>query len=165
MEGTGKTDGGTGEGGSSGGGSQGPSGSGEPGPGGKPGPPGAPDSGPAMPGGTPQTQPPPEPAGPSQAELDLLDTYGAAALKRIKSQARNSEQGVRGTVVFEFEVSRKGYLLDVRIVKSSGHNNLDSDVLEAARAAFNEKHEIIPFPRDVTIDKWAFRKSIKYPLY
>lgn len=166
--------GGSGGSGTPGGGSGGPPGDKEPGPGGKPGPPGAPDKGPAAPAGSPggtdkpdtgPPPPPPPPPGPSQAELNLLEDYGAKAFKRIKSQARNSEQGVRGTVVFEFDVSRKGYLLDVRVVKSSGHNNLDQDVLEAARAAFNEKYEIIPFPKDVSVDKWSFRKSIDYPLY
>lgn len=160
--------GGAGGTGTPGGGSGGPPGDKEPGPGGKPGPPGAPDKGPAAPAGSPDgtdTGPPPPPPGPSQAELNQLEDYGAKAFKRIKSQARNSEQGVRGTVVFEFDVSRKGYLLDVRVVKSSGHNNLDQDVLEAARAAFNEKYEIIPFPKGIKLDKWSFRKSIEYPLY
>lgn len=163
--------GGAGGSGTPGGGSGGPPSDKEPGPGGKPGPPGAPDQGPAAPAGNPSgadkppAGPPPPPPGPSQAELNLLEDYGAKAFKRIKSQARNSEQGVRGTVVFEFDVSRKGYLLDVRVVKSSGHNNLDQDVLEAARAAFNEKYEIIPFAKDISVDKWSFRKSIQYPLY
>jgi TonB family protein len=166
--------GGAGGSGTPGGGSGGPPSDKEPGPGGKPGTPGAPDQGPAAPAGSPggadkpetgPPPPPPPPPGPSQAELNLLEDYGTKAFKRIKSQARNSEQGVRGTVVFEFDVSRKGYLLDVRVVKSSGHNNLDQDVMEAARAAFNEKYEIIPFPKDISLDKWSFRKSIEYPLY
>lgn len=164
--------GGTGGSGTPGGGSGGPPGDGPPGPGGKPGPPGAPDKGPATPQGTPggtdkpaPPPPPPPPPGPTQAELNLLEDYGAKAFKRIKSQARNSEAGVRGTVVFEFEVNRKGTLLDVRVVKSSGHNNLDNDVLEATRAAFNEPHEIIPFGKDVSLKQWSFRKSLEYPLW
>jgi protein TonB len=127
---------------------------GAPGTAGQAGPPAAPDAGPPAP-----------PPGPSAHELSLLGDYGNKALRRIKSQARNSEEGARGTVVFEFAVDRKGRLLDVRVVESSGHNNLDNDVLEAARAAFNERYEIIPFPADVSLDKWVFKKSITYPLY
>lgn len=129
------------------------------------GPTAQPPSGGAGGQGAPSTGPPAAPPGPSQQELNLLGDYGAAAAKRIRSQCRNSEQGARGTVKIEFEVDRKGRLLDVRVVESSGHNNLDNDALEATRAAFNEKHEIIPFPKDITVPDWKFRTSIKYPLY
>jgi len=115
--------------------------------------------------GAPNLGPPSPPPGPSEHELSLLGDYGATAAKRIRSQARNSEQGARGTVKIAFDVSNKGRLLDVRVVDSSGHNNLDNDALEATRAAFNEKHEMIPFPADVTVKQWTFTTSIKYPLY
>jgi TonB family protein len=116
-------------------------------------------------GGGPVVGVPAEPPGPSQRELDLLADYGNAALKRIKGQARNPESGGEGTVVFEFEVARDGSLVEVSLVDDSGHELLGNDVLEAARAAFNEAHEKIPFPREVKVKRWTFRKSIKYPLY
>lgn len=105
------------------------------------------------------------PPGPSQHELDLLRDYGDKARKRIKSQARNSEAGARGTTKIEFTVSRTGRLLDVKTAVSSGFNNLDNDSLEACRAAFNDAWEIVPFPKDVSLDKWNFRMDITYPLY
>jgi TonB family protein len=108
---------------------------------------------------------PPAPPGPTQAELSVLEYYGTKAFKHIKSQARNSETGVRGTAVFEFEVSRKGTLLDVCVVKSSGHNDWDNDVLEATWATFSEPHEIIPLGKDISLMQWVFRKSLEYPLW
>ena len=42
---------------------------------------------------------------------------------------------------------------------------MDNDTLEATRAAFNERHEKIPFPPDVKVASWTFVMSIKYPLY
>ena len=105
------------------------------------------------------------PAGPSQRELELLRDYGDKARKRIKSQARNSEAGARGTVRIGFTVSKKGRLLDVTVVKTSGFNNLDNDSMEACRAAFNDAWEIIPFPKDVQVDKWGFQMDLAYPLY
>jgi protein TonB len=105
------------------------------------------------------------PPGPSAAELRLLGEYGDAARLRIRSQARNPEQGGEGTVTFEFEVARDGHLIDVRVVRSSGYANLDNDALEATRAAFNERAEKVPFPRDVTVASWTFVMSLKYPLY
>jgi len=132
-------------------------------------------SGGAAPGGGGQSQgdggsagpppPPPPPPGPSPHELDLLKAWGDKARKRIRSQGRNSEEGARGTVRFEFDVSRRGRLLDVRLTKSSGYNNLDNDALEATRAAFNEAWEIVPFPDDVSVDKWTFPMDLTYPLY
>lgn len=105
------------------------------------------------------------PPGPSAAELQLLGEYGDAARLRIRSQARNPEQGGEGTVTFEFEVARDGHLIDVRVLRSSGYANLDNDALEATRAAFNERAEKKPFPRDVTVASWTFVMSLKYPLY
>jgi TonB family protein len=105
------------------------------------------------------------PPGPSAAELRLLGEYGDAARLRIRSQARNPEQGGEGTVTFEFDVARDGHLIDVRVVRSSGYANLDNDALEATRAAFNERAEKVPFPRDVTVASWTFVMSLKYPLY
>ena len=104
-------------------------------------------------------------AGPSQHELDLLRDYGDKARKRIKSQARNSEAGARGTVKLSFTVSRAGRLLDVSVEKTSGFNNLDNDSMEACRAAFNDPWEIIPFPKDVDVKQWVFRMDLAYPLY
>jgi TonB family protein len=95
----------------------------------------------------------------------LLKAWGDKARKRIRSQARNSEEGARGTVRFEFDVSRRGRLLDVRLTTSSGYNNLDNDALEATRAAFNEAWEIVPFPDDVSVGKWTFPMDLTYPLY
>jgi len=106
-----------------------------------------------------------EPPGPSAAELQLLGEYGDAARLRIRSQARNPEQGGEGTVTFEFEVARHGHLIDVRVIRTSGYANLDNDALEATRAAFNERAEKKPFPRDVTVASWTFVMSLKYPLY
>lgn len=105
------------------------------------------------------------PPGPSAAELRLLGDYGDAARLRIRSQARNPEQGGSGIVTFEFEVAKDGHLIDVRIIRTSGYANLDNDALEATRAAFNERDEKVPFPSDVTVSSWIFVMSMKYPLY
>jgi hypothetical protein len=117
------------------------------------------------PGGPPIPVKPLPPPGPSQKELDMLNSYGDAALKRIKGQARNPEVGGEGKVIFEFDVKSNGGLLDVRIIDDAGFELLGNDVLEATRAAFNEAHEKIPFPKDVSLGQWTFRRSIKYPLY
>jgi TonB family protein len=105
------------------------------------------------------------PPGPSDHELDLLREYGDKARKRIKSQARNSEAGARGTVKLAFDVSNKGRLLDVRVANTSGFKNLDSDAIEACQVAFNEAREIIPFPDDVQVKQWTFTLELTYPLY
>jgi outer membrane biosynthesis protein TonB len=55
--------------------------------------------------------------------------------------------------------------MDVWVVKSSGYANMDNDAMEAARAAFNDRAEKMPFPRDVTVASWVFVMSLKYPLY
>ncbi len=109
--------------------------------------------------------PPAPPPGPSEYELRLLGEYGDVARLRIRSQARNPEQGGNGIVTFEFEVARDGHLVDVWVIKSSGYANMDNDALEAARAAFNERAEKKPFPSDVTVAGWVFVMSLKYPLY
>jgi protein TonB len=119
-------------------------------------------------GGSPEKAepgPPPAPPGPSAHELSLLGEYGDASLRRILSQARNPEARGSGTVVFEFEVARDGHLVEVRLVKSSGHQLLDDDVIDATKAAFNDDWEIIPFPDDITVDSWVFKRSVKYPLW
>ena len=97
--------------------------------------------------------------------MRLLGEYGDAARLRIRSQARNPEQGGKGIVTFEFEVARDGHLIDVRVIRTSGYANLDNDALEATRAAFNERKEKVPFPSDVTVASWVFVMSMKYPLY
>lgn len=140
----------------------------------KDGPPAAPPSDnpgtgtkPAEPTGPqgPETAAPSPPPGPSKEELALLGAYGDAARKRIKGQARNPEAGGGGTVKFEFTVARSGRLVDVKLVESSGYKLLDDDALEAVTVSFNEKHEIIPFPKEVTVSQWTFFMALKYPLW
>jgi periplasmic protein TonB len=140
----------------------------------KDGPPAAPPSKnpgagdkPAEPSGPqgPDTAAPSAPPGPSKQELSLLSAYGDVARKRIKSQARNPEAGGGGTVKLEFTVAKSGRLVDVKLVESSGYKLLDNDALEATEVAFNEKHEIIPFPKDVKVEQWTFFMALKYPLW
>jgi len=109
--------------------------------------------------------PPAAPPGPSAAELRLLNGYGDSARLRIRSQARNPEAGAEGVVTLTFEVESKGHLVSVRVLKSSGRELLDNDALDAVRAAFNDKHEIIPFPADVKVEHWVFTMKLEYPLY
>lgn len=109
--------------------------------------------------------PPAPPPGPSEYELRLLGEYGDAARLRIRSQARNPEQDSQGIVTFEFEVARDGHLIDVWVIESSGYTNIDTDAMEAARAAFNERAEKKPFPDSVSLASWVFVMSLKYPLY
>ena len=140
----------------------------------KDGPPAAPPSNnpgtgtePAKPTGPegPESAAPSPPPGPSKEELNLLSGYGDAARKRIKSQARNPEASGGGTVKFEFTVERSGRLKDVKLVETSGYKLLDDDALEATTAAFNERHEIIPFPKGINVDQWTFFMALKYPLW
>ena len=62
-------------------------------------------------------------------------------------------------------MGKDGRLIDVRLLKSSGYSNLDTDAQEATRAAFNDNWERIPFPKDVSVDKWTFTMKLEYPLY
>jgi periplasmic protein TonB len=128
-----------------------------PGSGTKPAPPAGPPG--------PEAAAPAPPPGPSKEELSLLSGYGDAARKRIKSQARNPEAGGGGTVKFEFTVAKSGRLVDVKLVESSGYKLLDNDALEATEVAFNESHEIIPFPKGVSVGQWTFFMALKYPLW
>ena len=105
------------------------------------------------------------PPGPTARDLELLAEYADAARRRIRSQARNPEQGGAGTVTFEFEVARDGHLVDVAVIRSSGYSNIDNDVVEATRAAFNERREKLSFPAEVTVASWVFVMSLEYPLY
>jgi len=113
----------------------------------------------------PEEGPPAPPPGPSEHELNLLGDYGDGARLRIRAQARNTEDNAEGTVTFEFEVARDGHLVEVKVLRTSGYSSIDNDAIEATRAAFNERAEKIPFPRDLTVASWKFVMSLKYPLW
>jgi len=133
-------------------------------------------NGSAVPGGGPSTGPNPGPPGgsggpgvplgPSEAELKILEDYGDRCRKKIKELARNpelaSEQGHKGSVKFKFTVSAKGRLLDVTVVDSSGFGELDNECEEATEVAAQYFGR---FPKGVSVDKWTFNMTMKFPLY
>jgi TonB family protein len=115
--------------------------------------------------GVPNDGPPTPPPGPSALELGLLDDYGDYARKKIRSLSRNPErsveQGLKGKVVFEFEIASDGTLLKTRVVDSSGHGILDEECLEATRVAAPFKR----FPANIKVSSWIFKMELKFPLY
>jgi TonB family protein len=121
-------------------------------------------------GGGPATAPslgPPVPAGPSDAELDLLGGYGDKLKKLIRQMARTPEvareQKHEGPVKFSFTVNKRGKLLDVSVVNSSGHGELDEECREATRVAAKN---FPPFPKSVSsVEKWTFSMTLTFPLY
>jgi TonB family protein len=121
-------------------------------------------------GGGPTTAPnsgPPEPAGPTAAELDLLGDYGDGLKKKIRQMARTPEiareKKHEGPVKFSFTVNQRGKLLDVSVISSPGYNELDEECREATRVASGS---FPPFPKNVTtVEKWTFTMTLTFPLY
>jgi TonB family protein len=104
------------------------------------------------------------PPGPSGYELDLLKDYGDNARRRIRMLARTPErareQKLKGKVKFQFEVSKTGKLLSVKVLDSSGHPVLDEECLEATKVAAPFGR----FPRDVKVESWKFEMTLEFPL-
>ncbi|MCC7477327.1 TonB family protein [bacterium] len=126
---------------------------------------GAPSGG--GPATAPAEGPPALPAGPTDAELDALGSYGDKLREKIRQMARNPEiareKGHKGPVKFSFTVSRRGKLLGVSITDSSGYGELDEEAREATRVAAGT---FPPFPKSVvSVEKWTFSMTLKFPLY
>jgi outer membrane biosynthesis protein TonB len=114
------------------------------------------------------------PAGPGDGELNILDKYGDHCMAEIKKQARNPErarekwhdaEGTWGTVTFEFEVSSKGKLLDVKIVNDGGFAPLGEEVAEATRVAAQYFGPWSKYGTVAAVSSWTFRRKLKFPLY
>ena len=82
--------------------------------------------------------------GAARPDLAALTAYGEALARAIGRQQRYPRIALmrqwQGTTVLDLAVDAEGRLLDVRIVRSSGHEVLDQSAVEMARAA-------IPLPR------------------
>ncbi|MFZ5508670.1 MAG: energy transducer TonB family protein [Pseudomonadota bacterium] len=80
----------------------------------------------------------------AQPEAAALAAYGEVLAEAIGRQQRYPRIALmrrwQGTTVLDLAVDGEGRLLDVRIVRSSGHEVLDQSAVEMARAA-------IPLPR------------------
>jgi protein TonB len=60
--------------------------------------------------------------------------------KNLSYPRRAQRMGWTGRVVVSFDVSMNGHVLDIRIIKSTGHELLDSNLVETIR-------KVEPFPR------------------
>jgi hypothetical protein len=116
------------------------------------------------------------PKGPGDGELAILGRYGDHCMEEIKKMARNPEQarekfkgqaGEWGTVTFQFEVTKSGKLLDVRVLNNGGFAPLGEEVEEAVRVCGRtgkfgswSKYGSVPM-----VDSWTFKRRLKFPLY
>lgn len=113
------------------------------------------------------------PTGPGDGELAILGAYGDHCMNQIKRQARNPERAREhfkgksdwGTVTFEFEVSKAGKLLDVRIVNDGGFAPLGAEVEEATRVAAQYFGSWAKYGAVASVDSWTFKRKLKFPLY
>lgn len=114
------------------------------------------------------------PAGPGDAELAVLGSYGDHCMNEIKKQARNPERAREkfkgqkdnwGTVSFEFEVSKTGKLLDVRITSDGGYAPFGDEVEEATRIASRYFGGWSKYGVVASVESWTFKRKLKFPLY
>lgn len=103
------------------------------------------------------------PPGPGEAELNILGDYGDAARKKIRRLVRTPERarenGIKGPVLFEFELDNNGKLLSVKAIESA-HKILEQECFEATRVAapFGK------FPPGVNVKRWKFRMTLNFPI-
>jgi TonB family protein len=95
-------------------------------------------------------------------------------MAQIKKQARNPERARErfrgqndnwGTVTFEFEVSKAGKLLDIRITNDGGYAPFGEEVEEATRIASRYFGSWSKYGSVVSVDSWTFKRKLKFPLY
>jgi TonB family protein len=103
------------------------------------------------------------PPGPGEAELNILGDYGDAARKKIRRLVRTPERarenGIKGPVLFEFELDSDGKLLNVKAIESA-HKILEQECFEATRVAapFGK------FPPGINVKRWKFRMTLNFPI-
>jgi outer membrane biosynthesis protein TonB len=114
------------------------------------------------------------PAGPGAGELAILGSYGDHCMEEIRKQARNPERAREqfkdkkdnwGTVSFEFEVSKSGKLLDVRVISDGGFAPFGQEVEEATRVASRYFGGWSKYGTVASVESWTFKRKLKFPLY
>jgi len=137
-------------------------------------PPPPPDSSQAVvePQETPPPQPvqetrPPTPAVPARVKGGaprIAPSWQTALMRRLQQHKRYPSEarsrGVEGLVTLNFSVDRNGHVLAHEIVHSSGHPELDKEVVSMIERA----QPLPPFPRSMPEDKLALTVPIRFSL-
>ena len=79
--------------------------------------------------------------------------------KRYPSEAQS--RGDQGVVLLGFSVDRNGHVLSRRIVHSSGHADLDDEVM----AMIDRAQPLPPFPRSMPEEKLDLTVPIRFSLH
>jgi periplasmic protein TonB len=114
----------------------------------------------------PQVQPQqaPQPARTKSSSSPVSATWETSLVKRLNQFKRYpgeaQSRGVEGVVLLSFSVDRNGHVLSHRIVRSSGHPELDAEV-----TSMIERAQPLPaFPASMTDDKLDLTVPIRFSL-
>jgi len=113
------------------------------------------------------SKPPPEPKE-ATISLDTEDSTYNPYTKVIKQKIFShwsypllaQQNFIQGDLLIVFRLDSHGTLLDSKIVRTSGHNILDEQALEAIRSA----HPFPPFPENITVQFLNINASFSYQL-
>jgi periplasmic protein TonB len=114
----------------------------------------------------PQEQPQqaPQPARTKSSSSPVSSTWETSLVKRLNQFKRYpggaQSRGVEGMVLLSFSVDRTGHVLSHQIVRSSGHPELDAEVMSMI-----ERAQPLPaFPPSMTDDKLDLTVPIQFSL-